>query len=393
MTNRIELSITHRSPFAAAHEFGPVGAYERLVGRASFSVDPETASQRGITDLDKAATDACGLVHFSGDFSILKPADPARCNRRLFFDYGNRGNKRVLQFFNDARASNDPHSLAHAGKGFLMRRGYTVAWLAWQGDLVPGNGRMLLDLPVARDRSGPITGPVRVEYIADRPGVTTLPLSGRVSVRSHPTGSLDPREARLTRRRYPYDKRVAVPPDSWCFARVEGGTGLDNQGAVQAVIPSDSHIHIPGGFEPGWIYELVYTGRDPLGLGLGHAAVRDFVSLLRYGTEDHAGRVNPQRERGGSVEKAYAWGRSQTGRCLRDFVYRGFNADAYGRKVFDGILPHVAGAGRMWLNHRFANADVSGGQQYEDHFNPADSFPFSYAGSTDHLTGEGATRY
>jgi len=48
---------------------------------------------------------------------------------------------------------------------------------------------------------------------------------------------------------------------------------------------------------------------------------------------------------------------------VRDFVYRGFNADAYGRKVFDGILPHVAGAGRMWLNHRFANADVSGGQQ------------------------------
>jgi len=87
------------------------------------------------------------------------------------------------------------------------------------------------------------------------------------------------------------------------------------------------------------------------------------------------------------IEKAYAWGRSQTGRCLRDFVYRGFNADAGGRKVFDGILPHVAGAGRMWLNHRFANADVSGGQQYEDHFNPADTFPFSYAETTDHLTG------
>jgi uncharacterized protein DUF29 len=242
MTNRIELSITHRSPFAAAHEFGPVGAYERLVGRANFSVDPETASQRGITDLDKAATDACGLVHFSGDFSILKPADPARCNRRLFFDYGNRGNKRTLQFFNDAPVSNDSHSLAHARNGFLMRRGYTVAWLAWQGDLLPGNGRMLLDLPVASDRNGAITGPVRVEYIADRPRVTTLPLSGRVSVRSHLTVSLDPREAQLTRRRYPYDERTPVPPEYWCFARVEGGTGLDSQGAVHAVIPSDNRF-------------------------------------------------------------------------------------------------------------------------------------------------------
>ena len=387
MTNRIELSIAERFSFADGHEFGSVGAYERLVGRAHFAVDPQAPAQRGITDLDKAPTDTVGLVHFTGDFSILQPVDPARGNRRLFFDYGNRGNKRMLQFFNDAPASNDPRTLAHAGNGFLMRRGYTVVWLAWQGDLLPGNGRMLLDLPVARERERPLTGLVRVEYIADRGGITTFPLSGRVSVRSHPTVSLDPREACLTRRRYPYDERIPVPPENWRFARVEGGAGLDNQGAIQAVIPSDSHIHIPGGFEPGWIYELVYTGRDPLVMGLGHAAVRDFVSFLRYGREDCAGCANPLREQGGTIDKAYAWGRSQTGRCLRDFVYRGFNADAAGRKVFDGILPHVAGAGRMWLNHRFANADVSGGQQYEDHFNPADTFPFSYAETTDQLTG------
>jgi hypothetical protein len=387
MTNRVELSVAERFPFADGHGFGPVGAYERLVGRAHFAVDPGAPAQRDITDLDKAPTDGDGLVHLTGDFSILKPVDPARGNRRLFFDYANRGNKRMLQFFNDAPAANDPRTPAHAGNGFLMRRGYTVVWLAWQGDLLPGNGRMLLDLPVAGERGGPLTGLVRTEYIADRPGITTFPLSGRAWVRSHPAVSLDPREACLTRRRYPYDARIPVPPESWCFARIEGGTGLDNQGAVQAVIASDSHIHIPGGFEPGWIYELVYTGRDPLVLGLGHAAVRDFVSFLRYGEEDGAGRVNPLHERGGTIEKAYAWGRSQTGRCLRDFVYRGFNADTAGRKVFDGILPHVAGAGRMWLNHRFANADVSGGQQYEDHFNPADTFPFSYAESTDHLTG------
>jgi Alpha/beta hydrolase domain len=374
MSNRVELVITERFLFAGGHEFGAVGAYERLVGRAHFAVDPHAPAQQGITDIDKAPVDADGLVHFTGDFSILKPVDPGRGNRRIFFDYGNRGNKRMLQFFNDAPASNDPRTLAHAGNGFLMRRGYTVVWLAWQGDLLPGNGRMVLDLPIV-----PVTGPVRVEYIADRPGITTFPLSGHASTRSHPTVSLDPREAYLTRRRYPDDERMAVPPDSWCFARVEGGIGLDSQGAEQALIPSDTHIHIPGGFEPGWIYELAYTGRDPLVLGLGHAAVRDFVSFLRCPGEDVAGL--------GKIEKAYAWGRSQTGRCIRDFVYRAFNADAAGRKVFDGVLPHVAGAGRKWLNQRFANAVVSGGQQYEDHFNPADTFPFSYAETTDHLTG------
>jgi hypothetical protein len=378
--NRVDLSIAERFVFADGHAFDSVGAYERITGRAHFAVDPAAPAQQGIVDLDKAPRDSNGLVHFAGDFSILKPADPRRGNRRLFFDYGNRGNKRMLQFFNDAPASNDPRTQAHAGNGFLMRRGYTVAWLAWQGDLSPGSGRMVLDLPVARERDGrPVTGLVRVEYIADRPGVTTFQLSGRVSTRSHPTVSFDPREASLTRRRYPYDERIQVPPEAWCFGRVEGGAGLDNQGAEQALIPSDTHIHIPGGFERGWIYELVYTGRDPLVMGLGHAAVRDFVGFLRYGG-DPAGL--------GPIDKAYAWGRSQTGRCLRDFVYRGFNADAEGRKVFDGVLPHVAGAGRKWLNHRFANAVVSGGQQYEDHFNPADVFPFSYAETTDHLTGQ-----
>src|SRR6516164_1607208 len=211
MTNRVALSVAERFTFADGHEFGAVGAYERLVGRAHFAVDQGAAAQRGITDLDKAPTDGDGLVHFTGDFSILKPVDPARGNCRLFFDYGNRGNKRMLQFFNDAPASNDARTLAQAGNGFLMRRGYTVAWLAWQGDLLPGGGRLLLDLPVAREHDGPLTGLVRTEYIASRRGITTFPLSGRVTVRSHPTVSLDPREAALTRRRYPYNERDAVP--------------------------------------------------------------------------------------------------------------------------------------------------------------------------------------
>jgi hypothetical protein len=384
VTNRLEIRTVERRPFADGHSFCDSGPYERLAGRVHFAVDPLAPAQGGITDLDKAPRDAEGLVRFAADFMILKPVDSAQGNRRLFFDYGNRGNKRALQFFNDAPASNDPLGLADAGNGFLMRRGYSVAWLAWQGDMLPGDGRMILDLPVATNDGRPITGPVRVEYIADAAGVTTFPLSGRVSTRSHPTVSLDPGEATLTRRRYADDQRVAVPPEQWCFARIEGGQGLDNQGGERALVPSATHIHIPGGFAPGWIYEFVYTGRDPLVLGLGHVAVRDFVSFLRYGESGAAGNANPLR----GTDRAYGWGRSQTGRCLRDFVHLGFNADAAGRRVFDGILPHVAGAGRMWMNHRFANLVVPAGQQYEEHFNPADRFPFSYAHTTDHLTGE-----
>jgi len=383
VTNKIELEIVERGAFADGHEFGATGTYERVRGRAHFAVDPTAAAQAGIVDIDKAQRNAASLVEFTADVFILKPLDPARGNRRLFFGYGNRGNKRELQFFNDAPASNDPRTLQHAGNGFLMRRGYTVVWGAWQGDLLAGDGRMLLDVPVASDAGAPITGLVRSEFIVNQRGVTTQPLSGQTSTRSHPTVSLDTRKATLTRRRYPEDKRQPLAPGDWAFARVETGEGLDAQGLQRAIVPSHTHIYLPAGFEPGWIYELVYTARDPLVLGLGHIAVRDLVSFLRYEQADGAGNINPL----GAIDKAYAWGRSQTGRCLRDFLHLGFNVDARGRKVFDGVLPHVSGGGLMWMNHRFANAVSPAGQQYEDHFTPADRFPFSYAASTDHLTG------
>ena len=237
-----------------------------------------------------------------------------------------------------------------------------------------------LDVPVATDNGKPITGRIRVEYIAETPGVTSFPLSGRIAAHSYATASMDTRDAVLTRRRYPYDTPQVIPSDQWSFSTVEADVGGEMQALEHALVPSPRHIHLPAGFQPGWIYELVYTAKDPLVHGLGHVAVRDFISFLKYDRSD----ANPLR----GVEKAYAWGRSQTGRCLRDFVYRGFNGDAHGRRVFDGVLPHVAGAGRKWLNHRFASPIVSGGQTYEDHLNVADSFPFSYAWSTDHLTGK-----
>jgi hypothetical protein len=379
----VSLTVAERAPFADGHAFGNAGAYERLRGRAHFAVDPGARENAAVVDIRHAPVATDGLIHFAADFFILKPADLARGNRRVFFDYGNRGNKRCLQFFNDAIGSNDPRTLEHAGNGFLMRRGYTVAWLAWQGDLQPGEGRMLVDLPVATDGGRPITGPVRVEYIASEPGVFCLPLSGQAAAKSYPTVSLDTRQARLTRRRYADSERIPVPPDAWSFARLEQGTTVDGGGRERAVIPCDTHIHVVQGFDPGWIYELVYTARNPIVLGLGHAAVRDFVSFLKHG---EAG--NPLRGGGARVEKAYAWGRSQTGRCIRDFVYHGFNADAADRRVFDGVMPHVAGGGKMWMNHRFAAIMPLPGQEYENHFTPVDLFPFSYARTTDELTGK-----
>lgn len=386
MTNKITLEITERTPFAGGHEFGETGAYERLVGWAHYAVDPDAEAQSGVTDIGNAPVNAEGLVEFSAEFYMVRPVDPLKGNKRLFFDWGNRGNIRAFQFFNDAPHSNDPKSLDHAGNGYLMRRGYSFAWGAWQGDLLPGDGRVTMRLPVATENGKPITGKVRQEYI---PGSPTMcfALSGRAATRSHPTVSRDTSKAQLTKRRYAEDERIPIPAEDWEFAQVVSGAGVSGEttrgSSETAILPSDEFVYLYGGFQPGWIYELIYEARDPLVMGLGHVAVRDLVSYLKYGGADTAGNENPVQ-----VEKAYGWGRSQTGRCIRDYIYRGFNGDADGRRVFDGLLPHVSGAGRMWLNQRFANAVSMAGQQYEDHYIYGDRFPFSYAECTDHLTGK-----
>lgn len=388
MPSKIWIDIEERQSFADGMAFGDTGPYERLKGRVTFAVDPNAPEQAIITDIDKALTNTDGLVEFTADFIILKPVDPSKGNGRLFYDYGNRGSARALQFFNDGVGSNAPISAEHGGNGYLFRRGYTVLWAAWQGDILPGGGRLILDLPIAENPDGsPITGRVRTEFVVDTTGVDTFPVSGFITTRGHPSVSMNTENAQLTRRRSAKDKRQLIVSTDWAFARVERGLGLDGQGTEQAIIPSPIHVHTPDGFEPGWIYELVYEGRDPLVMGLGHAVVRDLVSFLKHGTEDSGGTPNPLGG-GKGIQRAYSWGRSQTGRTIRDSIYLGFNDDGAGRKVFDGVLSHVAGAGRMWLNHRFAIGTCPAGQQYEAHDNPADRFPFAYGKCTDHVTGK-----
>ena len=381
MSTHVRLAITTRTPFAGGHAFDATGPYECLVGRAYFSVDPGAAAARGITDLDKAPRNAQGRVGFASDLYILRPLELARGNRRLLFEFSNRGNKRALQFFNDSPHSNTPASLSDAGNGFLMRRGYTIVWAGWQGDILPGNGRLCLEVPVARLDAGPITGRVRTEFLAHEPGTCCYPLSGDVAIRSYPAASTDPRDAVFTKRQYAMSPRLPIPASAWQYAREERGPK-----GQSALVPSETHVFLAGGFEPEWIYELIYPARDPLVLGVGYLVARDLVGLLRDGEEDDAGNRNPLREGTVKIEKAYCWGRSQSGRVIREFIYRGYNAGPH-RRIFDAAFPHVAGAGRMWLNHRWAQPVRLPGLQHEDHYCYSDRFPFSYARSRDHLTG------
>ncbi len=378
MGMQIHIQLDTREPFADGMSFGNVGPYERLVGWVRFAIDPDDPAYHGVIDLDHAPRNASGRVTYATAFSLLQPVDLARGNRRLLYDVVNRGNKRVLQFFNDASHSNTPHSVEHAGNGFLMRRGYTIVWSGWQGDILPGDGRMTMELPVATAPDGDITGPVRAEFIADEPGMVGFPLSGNAYTRSYASVTLDTSAATFTCRAYETDARQPISSDAWQLARLDDGG---------QPVPSATDCYLSEGFRTGWIYELVYTAKCPMVMGLGFAGLRDLVSFLRSAEHDTDGTPNPLRQQGIGIDQAYAWGRSQSGRFLREFVYRGWNQSTAGRRVFDGITPHVTGAGRVTLNYRFAQPGRYP-RQHEDHLYPSDQFPFAYVTVTDPFSGK-----
>lgn len=388
MTTTIRYELSEPRPVADGKSFGDAGPYERVTGRVHLAWDRADVAALPIVDGERAQVGSDGRVHATAEVGVVRPCDPERFSGTLLYDSGNRGNKRALQYFNDAVGSNDPMHPEHFGNGFLMRRGVTMLWLAWQGDVLPGNHRLTLDLPVALDDDGqPLQGLVRTEYVARQPGVRCIPLSGFAVTRSHPTVSMNPADASLTRRRYAGSVRQTIDPSRWRFAAIETGSDDPDSEAATfqgALVASDRHLFVDDAFLPGWIYEIVYRGHSPLVLGLGELVIRDVVADLRRdgGTTGESNSLLAGR----TVTRAIMWGRSQTGRLIRDFLHRGFNRAANGTRVFDGVMPHVAGAGVMGFN-RFGNLQVPTGLQHEFHDDRADVFPFAYGVSTDHLTG------
>jgi hypothetical protein len=139
-------------------------------------------------------------------------------------------------------------------------------------------------------------------------------------------------------------------------------------------------VYLGAKFEPNKIYEVVYTAENPPLVGLGPAAIRDTISMLKYKSADSWSIP------AGAIRRAVGFGVSQSGRFLRTYLYYGFNRDEGNRKVFDGVMAHVAGAGRGSFNHRFAQPSRDG-HPYLNFFYPTDIFPFTDSPETDPVTG------
>ena len=356
------LEITKRTSFASGASFGDVGPYDLLEGTAHYAVDPQDVRNQGITDLDLAPRNSDGMVEFSSDFAMLQPLNIDRGNRRILFDVVNRGRKTALSL-NSVPTPNDPTSPLEPGNGYLMRRGYTVVWGGWQADVPPTPGLIGLQGPEATGAQGPLTGRIMCQFQCNEPTQVFL-LADRQHL-PNPAADAEEADAMLTVRDLPNSAATIVDRSRWSFVRVED----------EDLEPQYNHIYMPSGFEPGRIYQLVYTTTGSRIVGLGFAAMRDAVSFLKYAPTS-AG--NPCA---GAIDYAYAMGRSQSGRFLRQYIHVGINEDEAGRTALDGIIPHVAGGMRGEFNLRF-------GQPSKDvcYIIP-EMFPFTDTPQTDPATG------
>lgn len=353
------VAIASRTVVANGQWFGAAGPYEKIAGTVFFELDPGDPRNKAIADLDLAPRNARGRVEFSADLFILAPQDPARASGSVLFEISNRGNKGLLTTFNRATGSLDPMQPEHFGDGLLMRNGFTLVWVGWEFDVGP-LPQLSVKAPIATRNGAPLIETIAASFVVD-----TATAEASVSdVPRYPPVDLADASAQLSVRDRVWDTPTVLPRGGWKFVKPEPGSGTGRCGADSGC----PRIALGSGFEPGRLYEIRYRAQNPPVSGVGLAAIRDVASAIKYGkTLPVGGRY------------LHVYGASQSGRFLRLFLHDGFNTDERGRTVFDGVMPHIAGAGRADFNTRFSQA--VGLDQYG-----ALRFPFTDAPQRDEAT-------
>ena len=335
--SRVE--VLSRRDVAAGRSFGSTGPYEQITGRLYFLIDPSNKRNQVITDLDKATRNAAGKIELSTDLVILRPRDASRGNGIALFDIVNRGRGVALPKF-DAPTSTGATPQDEFGDGFLLNRGYTIVQVGWEFD-VRREGAIRFDPP----RANGVIGFARATFIPTSKGAdaTVGDLAGYMP--SNPAAV----ENTLTVQDAPQAPATTIPRAKW---RLAGNV-----------------VTLEGGFEPGRIYELAYTAEAPPIAALGFAVMRDAASWVKFAPDAIV-----------SAKYTLAFGSSQTGRYLREFLYDGFSTDERNRQAFDAVWPHLTGASGVNLNRRWStptslSSDV------------ATFFPFSDMKQRDPVTG------
>jgi hypothetical protein len=304
------------------------GGYELIRGKIHGEIDPKDRHNAIIQDIALAPRNARGRVEYVATFALAKPLDLTKGARVLLYQVVNRGN----------------------GQAVAGADGYISLVSGWQGDVIPTAANQTIVVPIAHQPNGaPITGPVVARFVDVPNGASTAPIRLASMGTAQPYLPLDLGQPRATLTWHAsenyaggHDENRAVPRAEWAFA--------DCESAPWPGTPDPSRLCLKDGFRADRLYELVYTAKDPLVLGVGLAATRDIVSFFRHAVKDSAGTPNPVA---GAIDRAVSVGDSQSGNFIRTFIHLGFNRDEQNRIVWDGAFPRIA-ARQTPVNVRFA---------------------------------------
>ena len=391
--------------YGGATPAGAAGPYSVITAIVHGKLDPKNPLNAGIVDIANAPTGTDGYVAYTTDAVILRPKSATTARRILFYDVVNRGNKIGMASFVGPGALVGG-AAPTATFPSILSRGYTVVWSGWQSNIAQtGNGATAsvgVNFPVARNSDGSlITGLSREEFIPDYAGgsPTTIPLT------YPPASTTDLSEVTFTARQSWLNngkedyQAPSVPVTTWNYVLNANGSFAVSFTPPATVPGGPSGASVPP--DAGTIYSFVYRATNPVVAGIGFAAVRDLVSFLRNSSADAQGNANPLNDMktaacasgnacpsnpSTNFDIAIGEGISQSGRFMKDLLYRGFNGDTNGNKVFDAMMPIISASRKTWTNERFAQGG-RWSKQHEDHWMPGDQFPFAYNVMTDPVGG------
>jgi hypothetical protein len=327
------------SPAFNGASFGTAGQYETLTGRAFGELDPSDPHNTIITDIKLAPRNANGKVEYVASFYIVKPVDMSKSSHLMWQDVPNRGGRITIS----PPQRNDGDVGLSSG---------------WQGDnsgrTVPEGDNEYLTVPIAKNADGsPVTGLVLGRIVNAR-GPESRPLIVNANPVPYKPMTLDTTKAVLTTHRAEtMDGKITeggvIPAGDWAWAKCSAANPFPGT-------PDPREICVKSGFDPKFLYQVVFTSQDAYVLGIGFAAFRDVASFFKFSAKDDDGTPNPV---GGQIRWVISRGQSQSGNFLRAMIHLGFTQDENNRKVYDGAWPIIAGK-RVTLNTRFALPDGAG---------------------------------
>jgi hypothetical protein len=309
-------------------------------------------------------------VEYSGPFLLIRPVDAARGNHATLIEVANKGRTEMDGIFFETEEGLDlmsPESVKKLNDTTLFKLGYSVAWVGWQARMMPME--FGLTVPVA-DVHGLVHADFVTEDMTADHKAFDLAENGFYCAR-------DAKQSKAVLRTLKSfdDPGVIVPRNTWHFVVTVSAENKNARCGIAMDRAAAANNY----------FRLVYEGENPAVMGLGEAAFRDFASYLKSHKET-AETSNSL----GDAHAIFAFGYSQGGRFLRDFVYRGFNTGKDGKRVFDGMLIDTAGAGRGSFNHRYALPGFAGNSVMSD-LRAVDLYPFADVPTPDidHKSNEG----